>query len=86
MGQAELASIVSELKSDFSAPSNMDVKSVGDRANSANLAALDFLVDCCEDVDPAATMVSHAQTLRMLSREFQEISKVVGDLGAPSKK
>ena len=85
MRQAELASIVHGLKSDFSAPDSLDRKTIGSRANNANLAALDMLVDYCEAAVSEASLQSQAGSLKELSNELCDIVTVVEDLGVSSK-
>jgi len=85
MRQAELASIVHGLKSDFSAPNGLDRKTVGSRANNANLAALEMLVDSCDAAGSETSLHSQAHSLKELSNELWDIARVVEDLGASSK-
>ena len=81
MRQQELASMFSGLKSEFSKTSGLDRKSMGERANSANLAALDMLLDGCEPDVPTATL-DQARSFGALANELQEITGIIGDLAA----
>ena len=80
MQQAELVSIVNGLKADFETPGKLDGKSVGDRADSANTAALDMLLEICGQSEEGTSMLEQAQTLKALSQEFNDITQVIEGL------
>jgi hypothetical protein len=82
MRQQELASIVSGLKSEFSKTPKLDRKSIGARANSANLAALDMLLDGCEPGEGTVQTLDQARSFGVLANELQEITGIIGDLAA----
>ncbi|USG60025.1 hypothetical protein NBZ79_12640 [Sneathiella marina] len=80
MRQAEHATIVSDLKSEILAVGSPDKATVGERANAANLAALDMLIEGTDLSSGKKTMLAEAQTLRDLSREVREMTQVIDDL------
>ncbi|MCG8494241.1 MAG: hypothetical protein MI743_21715 [Sneathiellales bacterium] len=79
MQQAELRSLVDGLKADISKPSKLDQKTVADRANMANLAALEMLAETVaeKNTDP---LDEKARDLHTLSRELGEITGVIEKL------
>jgi hypothetical protein len=83
MRQLELASIVNGLKSEFSKAAVLDRKSVADRANGANLAALDMMLDGCETEMEVTGPLEQARALRSLAHELQGITGIIGGLAAP---
>ncbi|MBL4667598.1 MAG: hypothetical protein JKY04_09480 [Sneathiella sp.] len=83
MIQAELHSLVSDFKSDFSKSPKMSRKTVADRANMANLAALDMLAETVSEKN-TGTLQSKARSIGNLSRELGEITGIVGNLSKNS--
>lgn len=81
MRQAELASIVSGLKSDFSNTAELDQATLGDRANSANLAALDMVLDAEDTISAEGMLADQARALKSLSGELRDITGVIAGLG-----
>jgi len=84
MQQVELGSLVSDLKSDFSKSVKVDRKTVADRANMANLAALDMLSETVAEKNTDSFLVK-ARDLAGLSRELGEITGFVEELGSRAK-
>jgi exonuclease VII large subunit len=80
MQQVELHSLVSDLKADVSASTETDRKTVADRANMANLAALDMLAETIAEKN-SDTYAQKAQSLKDISREMHEITDIVENLG-----
>jgi hypothetical protein len=80
MPQVEHATIVSDLKSEILAVRSPDQKTVGDRANAANLAALDMLIDGTDLSKGKKTLLAEAENLRNLSREVREMTEVIDEL------
>ncbi len=85
MLQAELHSLVDGIKSDFSKPKQVDRKTVADRSNMANLAALEMLAETVMEKNPA-TFSDKASDLKTLSEELGEITDFGGKLGERSRK
>lgn len=83
MHQAELHSLVSDLKTDCSKSPKISRKTVADRANMANLAALDMLAETVSE-KKSDTWQSKARSIGMLSKELGDITGVVGNLGKNS--
>jgi len=80
MRQQELASIVDDLKSEFSKAPRLNRKSIADRANNANLAALDLILDGADGQQDGPSTREQARTLKALSNEFTEIGDVISGL------
>jgi len=80
MPQVEHATIVSDLKSEILAVRSPDQKTVGDRANAANLAALDMLIDGTDLSKGKKPLLAEAENLRNLSREVREMTEVIDEL------
>jgi len=83
MHQVELEALVSDLKSDFSKTPTMSRKTVADRANMANLAALDMLAETVAEKN-SGTLLEKARSMSNLSKELGEITGIVGKLGKRS--
>ena len=80
MQQAELKTLVDEFKTDFSTSSRLNRKTVADRSNMANLAALDLLADTVAEKN-AKSLTDKARELRGLSAELGDITSFVEELG-----
>lgn len=80
MPQVEHATIVSDLKSEILAVRSPDQATVGDRANAANLAALDMLIDGTDFSKGKKTLLAEAEILRNLSGEVREMTEVIDEL------
>ncbi|MEH6525200.1 MAG: hypothetical protein V7723_03940 [Sneathiella sp.] len=80
MRQVEQASIVSDLKTEILAVRSPDQATVGDRANAANLAALDMLIDRTDLSKGEKTLLADAEDLRNLSQEVREMTQVIDEL------
>ncbi len=85
MQQVELKSLVSDLKSDFSKSTRINRKTVADRANMANVAALEMLSDTVAEKN-TNTFLERARNLRSLNSELNEITNILEDLGSRSQK
>ena len=85
MQQVELQSLVDGLKADISKPAHLDRKTVADRSNMANLAALELLAETVMEKNPAS-FSQKAADLRGLSKELGEITQIVEKLGERSRK
>ncbi|MBO0334478.1 hypothetical protein J0X12_12690 [Sneathiella sp. CAU 1612] len=80
MRQQELTSLVEGLKSEFSKAPRLNRKSIADRANGANIAALDLILETTSTEQEGPATREQAQTLKALSHEFKEISGILGGL------
>lgn len=85
MQQVELQSLVKGLKADFKKTTQLSRKTVADRANLANLAALEMLVETVAEKN-AVPYLEKGQGLQSLAQELSEITGFVEDLGVRSKK
>lgn len=85
MRQVQQTSIVSDLKSEILAANNPDQATVADRANAANLAALDMLMDTDSTPFEESRFLDDAKSLRFLSCEVREMAQVIEDLSPGSK-
>jgi|GEM_PF-5384932 len=85
MQRAELQTLVKGLKADFEKPSQLNRKTIGDRANLANLAALEMLVETVAEKN-AVPYSDKGQSLQNLAKELSEITGFVDDLGTRCKK
>ncbi|MEP3244938.1 MAG: hypothetical protein ABJN40_12325 [Sneathiella sp.] len=85
MQQAELKSLVDGLKADISKPAKFDRKTVADRANMANLAALEMLTETVAEKN-AAPLTEKAGDLHGLARELGDITGFIEKLGKRSKR
>ena len=83
MQQVELKSLVSDLKTDFSKKTRVNRKTVADRANVANIAALEMLSDTVSEKKPQS-FANKAKELRSLSQELAEMTDFVQELGGRS--
>ncbi|MFT6558284.1 MULTISPECIES: hypothetical protein [Sneathiella] len=84
MQQAELRSLVDGLKADISKPAKLDRKTVADRANMANLAALEMLTETVAEKN-TMPFKDKASDLHSLSKELGEITGFIEELGERSK-
>ncbi len=84
MQQAELKSLVDGLKADISKPTKLDRKTVADRANMANLAALEMLTETVAEKNTAPQM-EKAGDLHRLAGELGDITGFIEDLGQRAK-
>ncbi|MEH6403209.1 MAG: hypothetical protein V7750_07550 [Sneathiella sp.] len=85
MQRAELGSLVKGLKADFNKTPQLNRKTVGDRANLANLAALEMLVETVAEKN-AVSFSEKGRGLQNLAKELSEITGFVEDLGERNKK
>lgn len=75
MGQPELNSYLSELKADAKQGSELDSKTVAERANMANMSALDFLLDMADVKKDAPVSGDAARDMFHLADELNEITE-----------
>ena len=80
MRQQELVSLVEGLKSEFTKAPRINRKSIADRANGTNLAALDLILDASDMEQEGGSRKEQAKTLKALSHEFKEISGIITGL------
>ncbi|MBL4739634.1 MAG: hypothetical protein JKY12_01490 [Sneathiella sp.] len=85
MQQAELQSLVKGLKADFKKPTQQNRKTIGDRANLANLAALEMLVETVAEKN-AVSFSEKGDSLQNLAKELSELTGFIDDLGERYKK
>ncbi len=85
MHQLELEEIVNGLKADISRPAGLDRKTVADRANMANAAALAMLTETVAEKNDAP-LAAKAADLRMLARELGDITDYIATLEQRSAK
>ncbi|WP_169568725.1 hypothetical protein [Sneathiella limimaris] len=83
MQPVELKSLVNEFKGDFSGDASVDRKTVADRANMANSAALDMLADLVSDKN-STSFLEKGRQLHSLTAELGDITEVVEELGSRS--
>ncbi len=85
MRQVELHSLVSDFKADVSKSTKASRKNVADRANIANLAALDMLAETVAEKN-TDSLSKKARDLHSIARELHEITGIVENLGRRSRK
>lgn len=85
MQQVELKSLVSDLKTDFSTKTRVNRKTVADRANVANIAALAMLSDTVAEKN-TQSFTQKARELRSLARELGEMTDFVQELGGRTRR
>lgn len=85
MRQVDHATIVSDLKSEILAVKSPDQATVGDRANAANLAALDMLIEAADFSKNKKSLHADARNLHDLSRELHEMTQVIEQLSHRAK-
>jgi pyridoxal biosynthesis lyase PdxS len=77
MPQVRQPSNVSGLKSEILAAKNADQATVADRANAANLVALDMIIDANSRSSGESSFLIDARSLRNLSDEIKEMEQVI---------
>jgi hypothetical protein len=85
MQQVELKSLVSDFKTDFSKKSRVNRKTVADRANVANIAALAMLSDTVAEKNESS-FLAKAKELRSLTTELGEMTDFLQDLSSRARK
>ncbi len=85
MQQVELKSLVSDFKTDFSKKSRVNRKTVADRANVANIAALAMLSDTVAEKSEGS-FLSKAKELKSLTAELGEMTDFLQELGSRARK
>lgn len=83
MQQAEIKTLVDDFKTDFSNSSRLNRKTVADRSNITNLAALDLLADTVAEKN-TKSLAEKARELQNLSSELGDITSFMEDLGQRS--
>ncbi len=74
MGQPDLDTYVTGLKTDVKQGSQLDRKTVADRANMANMSALDFLLDMADAKKEVSSSTDAARDMFHLADELHEIT------------
>ena len=74
MGQPELSTYVTGLKTDVKQASQLDRKTVAERANMANISALDFLLDITDVKKTPIASQDAARDMFHLADELNEIA------------
>ncbi|WP_025898525.1 hypothetical protein [Sneathiella glossodoripedis] len=85
MQQVELKSLVSDFKTDFSSKSRVNRKTVADRANVANIAALAMLSDTVSEKN-TDSFLAKAKEMKSLTAELGEMTDFLEDLGKRARK
>jgi hypothetical protein len=84
MGQPELSTFVTGLKTDIKQGNKLDRKTVADRSNMANMSALDFLLEMADAKKEASSSIENARDMFHLADELHEITEFFDNSGAYS--